>query len=113
MSTLLKGVRFSERTVATGIGIWDEMAADLKKEWEEAVAEIEGHIAAAPWGQGAEGVRFHEALMRGGGPMRMIRAGRQIIEQIEAMGPTMRVTISNSVAADQAEAERIKKLLEA
>ncbi|MDF2711162.1 MAG: hypothetical protein K0R62_6814 [Nonomuraea muscovyensis] len=105
------GVRFSERLCATGISMWGEMVSDLKKEWDEAVTEIEGQVAAAPWGGGAEGVRFQQALLKSGGPMKMVQTARRVLGQIEAAGPTMRDTISISVAADDFEAERIKQLL--
>ncbi|MEU8248779.1 hypothetical protein [Nonomuraea sp. NPDC048916] len=105
------GVYFSERAVAAGINVWNDMATNLKKEWDAAASEIEGHVAAAPWGRGAEGIRFQEALMRSGGPLQMIRSGQRVIDQIVKAGPTLRDTIGNSVATNQAEAARIKKLL--
>jgi hypothetical protein len=106
------GVYFSRPTVAIGLGIWDEMASGLKEEWEGAFAEIEGHLAAAPWGQGTEGASFLLALLRGGGPQQMIRTGRENLKRTEAISPTMRETISRSVATDEAEAARIRQLLE-
>ncbi|GGO77451.1 hypothetical protein [Nonomuraea cavernae] len=105
------GVRFSERTVAAGIGVWKDMAGVLKKEWDSAASEIEDHMSAAPWGQGMEGLQFQAALMRSGGPLQMVRSGREIIDQIVQAGSTLHLTISNSVATDQAEAARINRLL--
>ncbi|MFI7440489.1 hypothetical protein [Nonomuraea indica] len=105
------GVRFNEQLCATGISMWGDMAAALKKEWEEAVAEIEGCVAAAPWGGGAEGIRFHQALLKSGGPAKLCQTARRVLGNIERTAPTMRDTISISVAADEYEAERIKRLL--
>ncbi|GAA2700392.1 hypothetical protein [Nonomuraea recticatena] len=103
-------LHFNAQIVAMGIAMWDEMAASLQGSWAEAAAEIEAHIAAAPWGNGAEGVRFQEALMRNGGPPMMIRNGHHVVKQVVEVGPTMRDVISDTMAADQAEAHRIKDL---
>ncbi|MFG3440851.1 hypothetical protein ACGF0J_26650 [Nonomuraea sp. NPDC047897] len=105
------GVRFNEELCATGISMWGEMVSDLKKVWDEATAEIEGHVAAAPWGGGIEGIRFHQALLKKGGPLKMCQVARRVLGDIEEAAPTMRETIAISVAADDFEAERIKRLL--
>lgn len=108
---MINGVLFSERVVATGISVWADMATDLKKEWDAASSEIKGHVAAAPWGRGAEGQAFLRALMRTGGPLQMVESGKRTIDEIVKAGPTLRETIGNSVATDQAEAARIKRML--
>lgn len=98
-------------TVARGINQWETAAGELSGRWPGIAAALRAINAARPWGTGTEGARFYASYFDSNGPNHLLDKGDTVVNEIEAAGPAMRTTIANSVTTDEAEAERIKRLL--
>ncbi|MEV8633408.1 hypothetical protein AB0395_17275 [Streptosporangium sp. NPDC051023] len=91
--------------VYRGVSEWDTTAQDMNRSYSRLMARIVELNAAAPWGDGAEGLAFRESYMQGGGPNVLLSNGSHVVQQIIEAGPRLLRTFDNSFGTDAAHAQ--------
>ncbi|MGR6919091.1 hypothetical protein ACU635_32995 [[Actinomadura] parvosata] len=94
------GTYIAHTTVDRGMSAWAATADEVSRTLPRLAGEIETHLAAAPWGSGAEGQAFYQAHFRDGGPIELINQCKRLAEEIVDAGDRLRKAIDNTRQTD-------------
>ncbi|NUW32341.1 hypothetical protein HTZ77_12995 [Nonomuraea sp. SMC257] len=90
----------AKQVVELGISQWSTMAEDWEQEAPQLMAAVSEALAAAPWGNGVEGLQFKTAHFNGGGPNQMLTQCAELTTQITDAGERLRTTVDNTLHAN-------------
>ncbi|WP_336204536.1 hypothetical protein [Nonomuraea sp. LPB2021202275-12-8] len=99
---LWDGTEIMKSMVDHGLSQWSTMAEDLERTLSGRIAQVVEALAAAPWGDGAEGKAFKAAHFRDGGPDHMLTQCAQIAKEIPDAGDRVRKSVDNTLRTDAA-----------
>jgi hypothetical protein len=97
---LWDGTQIIKSTVDRGISEWSTMAEDLERDSSGLINQVKEALAAAPWGDGAEGEAFRAAHFRNDGPNRMLTQCAQLTKEIADAGTMVCKAVDNTLQTD-------------
>ncbi|GAA3149383.1 hypothetical protein [Nonomuraea roseoviolacea] len=97
----------AKQVVELGLSQWTTMAEDWEREAPQLMAAVSEALAAAPWGDGIEGLQFKAAHFNGDGPNQMLTQCVDLTTQITDAGERLRTTVDNTLYANAATYEDV------